>query len=82
MARPPRFEHGTLALEMRCSIQLSYGRIPEKHLKPNTVCQRLKGQADPSLEARKPQEPWNPWNQKTPTLKTGCNPGIDNEFPR
>ena len=32
MARPPRFEHGTLALEMRCSIQLSYGRLsPSYH---------------------------------------------------
>jgi hypothetical protein len=26
MARPPRFERGTLCLEGRCSIQLSYGR--------------------------------------------------------
>jgi integrase len=28
MARPPRLERGTLCLEGRCSIQLSYGRIP------------------------------------------------------
>jgi integrase len=27
MARPPRLERGTLCLEGRCSIQLSYGRI-------------------------------------------------------
>jgi hypothetical protein len=27
MARPPRFELGTLCLEGRCSIQLSYGRV-------------------------------------------------------
>ena len=26
LARPPRFERGTLCLEGRCSIQLSYGR--------------------------------------------------------
>src|ERR1044071_5478725 len=26
MARPPRLERGTLCLEGRCSIQLSYGR--------------------------------------------------------
>jgi hypothetical protein len=26
MARPPRIERGTLCLEGRCSIQLSYGR--------------------------------------------------------
>ena len=26
MVRPPRFERGTLCLEGRCSIQLSYGR--------------------------------------------------------
>ncbi len=29
MARPPRFERGTLCLEGRCSIQLSYGRSQE-----------------------------------------------------
>ena len=28
MARPPRLERGTLCLEGRCSIQLSYGRRP------------------------------------------------------
>ena len=27
LARPPRFERGTLCLEGRCSIQLSYGRL-------------------------------------------------------
>ena len=27
VARPPRFERGTLCLEGRCSIQLSYGRL-------------------------------------------------------
>src|ERR1700730_12481511 len=27
MARPPRLERGTLCLEGRCSIQLSYGRM-------------------------------------------------------
>src|SRR5205807_1275245 len=27
MARPPRLERGTLCLEGRCSIQLSYGRF-------------------------------------------------------
>jgi hypothetical protein len=26
VARPPRLERGTLCLEGRCSIQLSYGR--------------------------------------------------------
>ena len=26
LARPPRLERGTLCLEGRCSIQLSYGR--------------------------------------------------------
>ena len=29
MARPPRLERGTLCLEGRCSIQLSYGRNPD-----------------------------------------------------
>jgi hypothetical protein len=29
MARPARFERATLCLEGRCSIQLSYGRVPE-----------------------------------------------------
>ena len=29
VARPPRFERGTLCLEGRCSIQLSYGRSPD-----------------------------------------------------
>ena len=28
VARPPRLERGTLCLEGRCSIQLSYGRFP------------------------------------------------------
>ena len=28
VARLPRFEHGTCGLEVRCSIQLSYRRIP------------------------------------------------------
>jgi hypothetical protein len=30
LARPPRFERGTLCLEGRCSIQLSYGRAVAK----------------------------------------------------
>src|SRR5258708_34243692 len=30
MARPPRLERGTLCLEGRCSIQLSYGRTLER----------------------------------------------------
>ena len=29
LVRPPRFERGTLCLEGRCSIQLSYGRSPK-----------------------------------------------------
>ena len=29
VARPPRLERGTLCLEGRCSIQLSYGRTPK-----------------------------------------------------
>ena len=29
LARPPRLERGTLGLEGRCSIQLSYGREEE-----------------------------------------------------
>ena len=33
--RPPRLEHGTYGLEIRCSIQLSYGRIRLKCLKCN-----------------------------------------------
>ena len=32
MARPPRLERGTLCLEGRCSIQLSYGRCPIKYI--------------------------------------------------
>src|SRR5882762_5894100 len=32
MARPPRLERGTLCLEGRCSIQLSYGRSPENQV--------------------------------------------------
>ena len=39
MARPARFELATLCLEGRCSIQLSYGRMPSlilKHLRTET----------------------------------------------
>src|SRR6185312_10427588 len=32
MARPPRFERGTICLEGRCSIQLSYGRTPKRRV--------------------------------------------------
>jgi hypothetical protein len=32
LARPPRFERGTLCLEGRCSIQLSYGRFKHTHV--------------------------------------------------
>src|SRR6266568_32788 len=30
LARPPRLERGTLCLEGRCSIQLSYGRLARR----------------------------------------------------
>src|SRR5882672_5862629 len=37
MARPPRLERGTLCLEGRCSIQLSYGRTPENQALSSAV---------------------------------------------
>ena len=45
MARPPRFERGTLCLEGRCSIQLSYGRS-QKNISgwPASAQARLSGQ--------------------------------------
>ena len=35
MARPPRLERGTPGLEGRCSIQLSYGRVPSVYRAPS-----------------------------------------------
>ena len=49
MARPPRLERGTLCLEGRCSIQLSYGRtgtaeryFARFHIQGKPVWRRLK----------------------------------------
>jgi hypothetical protein len=33
VVRPPRLERGTLCLEGRCSIQLSYGRFVEEQMR-------------------------------------------------
>src|SRR6267142_4557406 len=40
MARPPRLERGTLCLEGRCSIQLSYGRT--LHTPPEMYFARIR----------------------------------------
>src|SRR6266550_8431722 len=40
LARPPRLERGTLCLEGRCSIQLSYGRT--QHTPSKTYFARIR----------------------------------------
>src|SRR4051812_38120981 len=45
MARPPRLERGTLCLEGRCSIQLSYGRNSENGKRPDKAREKSSGLA-------------------------------------
>ncbi len=78
LARPPRLERGTLCLEGRCSIQLSYGRLamtlaqsPPRASSLSGLSGLLTSQSEPGTATprqRKPQAWDSPW--KPPACRT------------
>src|SRR6266550_5395266 len=49
LARPPRLERGTLCLEGRCSIQLSYGRLVREDTHGGKGAQVPQSSTDPKI---------------------------------